>query len=148
VRFVKLLRVSGRHIGVLILLTSSSLEISRRATISILTGCDGDKIYFAAALGTQEWLKRRLARGKIPWPKVERWEWIAKLLFPKRENKVFNKALGMGGAIGHMGGTGIWGAGPCSSDRKVEPGEPRVGGRFEEDISATRWERSIASSFS
>ena len=52
--------------------------------MSIVIGCVGMMTYLHVALGTQEWLNRRLAKGKIPCPYESRCEWSTKLLLPKR----------------------------------------------------------------
>jgi len=82
-----------------------------------------EKTYFAAAFGTQEWLKRRLAKGNMPWPMVVRWEWIAKLLLPKRAYSLPKSWGGGEGLMGHTGGAAEESSGCGSKDNNILAGE-------------------------
>jgi len=86
--------------------TSSPGKMSRSATTSMATDFPSVKMYFATALGVHEWLKSRLARGKTPWPILDKWEWMTKLLFPNKENIVSMRFCGGVGRIEHMVGVG------------------------------------------
>lgn len=102
--------------------TSSPSLIGRRTTTSMRGLSDSANIYFAAALGTQEWLNSRLASGNTPWATETRCEWIAKLLFPKREYissrmPSINTSLE---PIGQIGGVRWSVMGPDIREEKVE----------------------------
>ena len=138
-------------------LTSSPSWMARMATTSIIGDLDSSSIYFATALGTQEWLKSRLASGNMPCAIETRCEWIAKLLFPKRENNSSStpsiKTSSL--PIGHIGGVTWLVAGPASRDENVENGvgssstRRSIGSISESEKSfETRCDNRRASSFS